>query len=153
MEVIKCLTYQAIDLTTAMAELRSPLTGGMVIFSGEVRINNKGKEVDFLEYEAYEPMAQKKITEIVAEAKAKWNLNNAYCLHRLGRLEISDCAIIVITCSVHRAEAYVANRYIIDRVKEEVPIWKNEHFTDGTNEWGNNNDCKCAEHKHHSQND
>ena len=150
MEEIQCLTYQAIDLTAAMAAMRSPFTGGMVIFSGEVRINNKGKEVDFLEYEAYEPMAQKKITEIVAQAQEKWKLNNAYCLHRLGRLDISDCAIIVITCSIHRAEAYQANRYIIDRVKEEVPIWKNEHFTDGTNEWGNNNDCKCAEKHEHS---
>jgi molybdopterin synthase catalytic subunit len=120
----------------------------MVIFSGEVRILNNGKEVDYLEYEAYEPLAQKLIMQIVNDAKEKWKLNNAYCIHRLGRLEISDCAIIVITCSVHRSEAYKANQYIIDRVKSEVPIWKNEHFTDGTNQWGSNSDCKCTTHTH-----
>lgn len=148
MKDIQCLTNEPIDLIAAIELLRSPHTGGMVIFSGEVRLSNKDKEVDYLEYEAYEPMAQKKISEIVAEAKDRWLLNDALCIHRLGRLEITDCAIIIITCGVHRAEAYEANRYIIDRVKEEVPIWKNEHFTDGTNEWGNNSDCKCAVHKH-----
>lgn len=148
MENRQYLTNKPIDLIGAIESLRSPLTGGMVIFSGEVRLSNKDKEVDYLEYEAYEPMAEKKIGEIVAEAKERWKLNDAYCIHRLGRLEITDCAIIVITCGVHRAEAYDANRYIIDRVKYEVPIWKNEHFTDGTNEWGNNSDCKCAVHTH-----
>lgn len=149
MSELNNLTYQPIDFNKVISSLRDPLTGGMVIFSGEVRNQNKNKEVSYLEYEAYEPMAEKIISEIVAEAIERWRLNNAICIHRLGRLEITDCAVIIVTCGVHRAEAYEANRYIIDRVKEEVPIWKNEHFTDGTNEWGNNKDCKCADPKHH----
>lgn len=144
------ITHHPIDLQAVMASLRNPNTGGMVLFSGEVRDSNKGKSVAFLEYEAYESMARKKIKEIVDFAITNWNLNDALCIHRIGRLEITDCAVVVITASKHRSEAYEANRYIIDRVKFEVPIWKNEHFTDGTNEWGNNSDCQCADPKHHS---
>lgn len=146
MQEIDCLTNMPIDIPALLSTLRNPLTGGLVMFSGEVRNINKGKDVVFLEYEAYEPMARKKIAEIVHDALMKWKLNNALCVHRIGKLDITDCAVVVITCSVHRAEAYEANRYIIDRVKAEVPIWKNEHFTDGTNEWGANSECKCAGH-------
>lgn len=138
------LTYGAIDIPMLLTLLRSPLTGGIVMFSGEVRNVNKGKAVSYLEYEAYENMARNKIGEIIEHAIKRWELNNALCIHRLGRLEILDCAVLVLTASMHRAQAYEANRYIIDMVKQEVPIWKKEYFTDGTFEWGNNSDCKCA---------
>jgi molybdopterin synthase catalytic subunit len=137
------LTFDRIDINKLFSSLRSPVTGGIVMFSGEVRNINKGRSVLYLEYEAYEHMAQKRIHEITAYAIQHWELNNALCVHRLGRLEISDCAIIVLTASMHRAQAYNANRYIIDTVKHEVPIWKKEYFTDGTFEWGNN--CACAD--------
>ncbi len=140
---IQILTHLPIDIPGLMASLRSPITGGIVLFSGEVRNINKGREVSFLEYEAYELMAQKKITEIVEYAIRKWELNTALCVHRLGRLEISDCAVLVLTASMHRAQAYDANRFIIDMVKREVPIWKKEYYTDGSFEWGNNIDCQC----------
>lgn len=149
MQKIDYITYQQIDLANALAALHNPQTGGIVLFSGEVRLVNKNKEVLFLEYEAYESMARLKIKEIVDFAKKEWHLNNALCVHRLGRLEICDCAVVVVTSSIHRSEAYEANRYIIDRVKSEVPIWKNEHFSDGTNEWGNNSDCNCSVHAQH----
>lgn len=145
----KVLTYEPIDIPAMLASLRSPVTGGMVMFSGEVRNINKGREVSFLEYEAYESMAQKKIMGIVDYAIQQWELNSALCIHRLGRLDITDCAVLVVTASMHRAQAYEANRYIIDKVKMEVPIWKKEYFTDGTFEWGNNSECKFAvQHQH-----
>jgi len=127
---------------------RNPNSGAVVLFSGEVRDNNKGREVTHLEYEAYEPMANKMIDEIIDEAISRFKLNQAVCVHRLGRVEISGCAVVVITGSGHRKEAYDANRYIIDRVKNEVPIWKHEFFADGTSEWGQNCDCVTDKHDH-----
>lgn len=119
-----------------------------MLFSGEVRDNNKGRKVTHLEYEAYEPMANKMIDEIIDEAISRFRLNQAVCVHRLGRVEISGCAVVVITGAGHRKEAYEANSYIIDRVKNEVPIWKHEFFADGTSEWGQNCDCLTDKHDH-----
>ena len=135
------LQHNDIQYADLFNKFRNPNSGAIVLFSGEVRDNNKGREVTHLEYEAYEPMAEKMIMEILEEATHKWKLNNAICVHRVGKVEISGCAVVVITGSAHRAEAYEANRYIIDRVKNEVPIWKHEFFTDGTSEWGQNCDC------------
>lgn len=141
------LTYNPIDIPLILSKIHSPLTGGIVLFSGEVRNKNKGRDVQYLEYEAFEIMAEKIIKEILDYARVKWMLTNAICMHRLGRLDISDCAVIVITCSAHRAEAYEANRFIIEKVKMEVPIWKKEFFADGTFEWGSNSDCKCSHYE------
>lgn len=120
---------------------RNPNSGAVVLFSGEVRGSNQGKSVDRLEYEAYEPMANSMIAAILDEAVSRWCLNKAICVHRIGTVEVMECAVVVITASAHRSAAYDANRYIIDRVKHEVPIWKHEFFTDGTSEWGEN--CEC----------
>lgn len=147
-QTFETLTFEPINIPVLLASLRSPLTGGIVMFSGEVRNINKGRAVSFLEYEAYESMAKLKIKEIVDFATGKWELNQALCVHRLGRLEIMECAVLVLTASMHRAQAYEANRYIIDMVKRDVPIWKKEHFMDGTFEWGNNSDCTCASEMH-----
>lgn len=146
---MKHIQYNDVNYSKLFDEFRNPNSGAVVLFSGEVRDNNKGREVTHLEYEAYEPMADKMIGEILEEARKRFNLNQAVCVHRLGRVEISGCAVVVITGSGHRKEAYKANQYIIDRVKNEVPIWKHEFFTDGTSEWGQNCDCVSVEHEHH----
>ncbi|HKI90625.1 MAG TPA: molybdenum cofactor biosynthesis protein MoaE [Draconibacterium sp.] len=152
---MKHLQYNGINYGKLFDGFRNPKSGAVVLFSGEVRDNNKGKEVKHLEYEAYESMANKMIAEILEEAKSRFRLNQAACVHRLGRVEISGCAVVVITGAGHRKEAYDANRYIIDRVKNEVPIWKHEFFVDGTSEWGQNCDCVTDanehEHKHHHE--
>lgn len=152
---MKHIQYNDINYRELFDEFRNPNSGAVVIFSGEVRDNNKGRQVTHLEYEAYEPMADKMIGEILKEAKTRFNLNQAACVHRLGRVEISGCAVVVITGSGHRKEAYDANRFIIDRVKNEVPIWKHEFFADGTSEWGQNCDCvthtEGHEHNHHHE--
>lgn len=140
------LTNTNIDIATLFNQAHAPITGGIVLFSGEVRGVNQGKEVAYLEYEANEPMANNAIDEILADAHKKWTLNQAICIHRLGHLAISECAVVVITASAHRNDAYLANRYIIDRVKAEVPIWKKEVYTDDTYFWGSN--CECKTHKH-----
>ena len=147
------LQYTGLNYSKLFDGFRNPNSGAVVLFSGEVRNNNKGREVTHLEYEAYEPMAKKMIGEIIEDAISRFKLNDAVCVHRLGRVEISECAVVVITGAGHRKEAYDANRYIIDRVKNEVPIWKHEFFTDGTSEWGQNCDCVTHEdeHKHNHQ--
>ncbi len=119
-----------------------PGAGAVVLFSGEVRDNNRGKEVAYLEYESHAPLAAKMIAEILQAAREKWSLQIAVARHRTGKVAIGETAVVVITASAHRSEAYAANRYIIDRIKHEAPIWKCEYFADGSHEWGNN--CNCA---------
>ena len=145
------ITKEPIDIFQYWKDVHDSETGAVVVFSGEIRGTGKGKQVAWLEYESYESMAEKVIADIVARANEKWPLNKVVCLHRIGRLEITDCAILVITCSAHRDAAYKANRYIVDEVKHMAPIWKNEIFTDGTHAWGAN--CEGCEHSYHQNPD
>jgi molybdopterin synthase catalytic subunit len=138
------ISADPIDMAGLLAAAHHPGAGAVVLFSGEVRDNNKGLAVAFLEYEAYRPLAEKMIGEILTEAREKWKLHIAVAQHRIGKVAIGDTAVVVITASAHRSEAYAANRFIIDRIKHEAPIWKCEHYTDGTKEWGNN--CHCHGH-------
>lgn len=136
-----CVVDQPIDLAGLLAAGHHPGAGAVVLLSGEVRESNNGREVAFLEYEAHIPLAEKMIAQLLTEAKERWNLSVAIAQHRIGRVGIGETAVVVITASAHRGEAYTANRYIIDRIKHEAPIWKCEHYRDGTKEWGNN--CNC----------
>ena len=131
----------SLDPVALLSRAHHPKAGAVVLFSGEVRDNNSGKSVDYLEYEAHFSMASKMIDSILTEAKSKWSLNIAIAQHRIGKVEVGECAVVVITSSAHRREAYAANRFIIDKIKHEVPIWKCEYFTDGTKEWGGS--CSC----------
>ena len=135
------LSSTPIDMPGLLARAHHPGAGAVVLFSGEVRDSNRGRPVVFLEYEAYAPLAEKMIVEILATAKTKWSLHIAVAQHRTGKVAVGDTAVVVITASAHRSEAYAANRYIIDRIKHEAPIWKCEHYADGGKEWGNN--CNC----------
>ena len=135
------ISEEPLDLVGLLKTAHHPAAGAIVLFSGEVRDHNGGKTVDYLEYEAHSSMASKMIGMILDEAKGKWNLNIAIAQHRVGRVAVSESAVVVITASAHRSEAYAANRYIIDRIKHEVPIWKCEYFSDGSKEWGGN--CNC----------
>ncbi|HZU13168.1 MAG TPA: molybdenum cofactor biosynthesis protein MoaE [Chloroflexota bacterium] len=106
--------------------------GGIVTFIGTVRDVSEGRRVEFLEYEAYEPMAMDKIRQVVDEVRARWPVDGIALQHRVGRLEIGDDAVVVAVSCPHRAEAFEACRYAIDRLKEIVPIWKKEHAEDGS---------------------
>jgi molybdopterin synthase catalytic subunit len=105
--------------------------GGMVVFIGSVRDMSEGKQVDFLEYEAYEPMALQKLHEVADVARARWPVLAMAIQHRVGRLEIGDDAVVVAVSCPHRTEAFEACHYVIDRLKEVVPIWKKEHGEGG----------------------
>lgn len=140
---IKFLSNEPLDLIGFLASAHHPFAGAVVLFSGEVRNNNIGKAVSYLEYESHDRLASKMMASIIQEAKLKWNLNIALACHRTGKVSIMESAVVVITASPHRKEAYAANRYIIDRIKHEVPIWKCEYYQDGSKQWGGN--CNCHE--------
>jgi len=131
-----------IDIPALLASSHHPKAGAIVLFSGETRDNSHGKQVDYLEYEAQEVMANKMIDDILEQAKQRWDLNFALAVHRTGKVAVSETAVVVLTASAHRSEAYAANRFIIDKIKHEAPIWKCEYFTDGSKEWGGNCNCK-----------
>jgi molybdopterin synthase catalytic subunit len=139
------VTEEIIDAAALLSAMHDPKAGAVVLFSGEVRNQSHAKEVECLYYEAYIPMAEKIICEIIKEAHLKYKLHGAICVHRIGKVEVCESAVVVITTSSHREEAYAANRYIIDSVKHEAPIWKKEIFSDGSSEWGHN--CSCHQHK------
>lgn len=138
---IPYLSDKPLEVVALLAASHHPACGAVVLFSGEVRDNSNGQTVEYLEYEVHESMANKMIAEIITEAKKKWPLNIAVAQHRSGKVAIGESAVVVITATPHRKEAYEANQYIINRIKHEVPIWKCEYFTDGTKEWGGN--CNC----------
>lgn len=138
------ITDVKIELNSLMGQAQHPASGGVVLFCGIVRNVNHGKDVDYLEYEAHPVLAESIMTDILNEAVEKWNLNFAVAVHRTGKLAIGETAVVIITSTGHRKEAYVANRFVIDKLKADVPIWKKEVFVDGSHEWGNN--CDCADH-------
>ncbi|MGH8298361.1 MAG: ThiF family adenylyltransferase [Steroidobacteraceae bacterium] len=138
----------ALDESTLRAELSDPACGGYAAFEGWVRDHNEGQRVRRLEYEAFEPLALKEGERIIAEAIARFGVEHAACVHRIGALEIGEQAVWVGAAAHHRDEAFRACRYIIDEVKHRVPIWKKEHYENGDSGWVN---CeRCAEHAEHA---
>ena len=109
--------------------------GARSVFEGTVRDTNDGHDVKKLEYECYESLAIKEGNKILGEAIEKFGLIDAFCIHRIGTLEVGETAVIVVATSGHRDEAFKGCRYIIDEVKCRVPIWKKEHYQDGETEW------------------
>ena len=105
--------------------------GAMTSFVGTVRDNNLNRRVTHLEYEAYEPLAVKALEQIHREAVAQWPGIRLAVHHRIGRLAIGDASIVIAAASAHRADAFAACRYAIERVKQIVPIWKHEFFEGG----------------------
>jgi molybdopterin synthase catalytic subunit len=112
--------------------MRAPEDGAAVIFDGFVRNNFRGRETLYLEYEAYEPMALAKITEIGAQIREKFTVSRVAIVHRLGRLNIGETSVFIVVSAPHRAAAFDACRYAIDTLKRTVPIWKKEYFADGS---------------------
>ncbi|HLR62869.1 MAG TPA: molybdenum cofactor biosynthesis protein MoaE [Lentibacillus sp.] len=106
--------------------------GAVNTFIGTVREFTKGKRTLFLEYQSYIPMAEKKLVQIGDEIQEKWGNADTAIVHRIGRLEITDIAVVISVSTPHRADAFEASRYAIERMKEIVPIWKKEHWEDGT---------------------
>lgn len=125
------ITGEKIDAAALAASLKRPADGAVVVFKGIVREQSHGRRVLYLEYEAYDAMAVRKMEEVGAEAKSKFEIHNVGILHRVGRLEIGETSVAIVVTAAHRRPAFKACHYAIDRLKQTVPIWKKEHFEDG----------------------
>lgn len=125
------ITYDALDPEAITDRVRSDTAGAVITFLGTTRNSTADRDVLYLEYEAYEPMAEKKLTEVAQEMMEKWPLTGVAISHRLGRLEISDISLVVAVSSQHRGYAFEATQYSVDRLKQMVPIWKKEYFKGG----------------------
>ncbi len=129
------VTTEPLDLQQVHGLVKSPGDGAVVTFDGIVRDNFDGREVRCLAYEAYAPMAEKKMAEIATEVRSKFAVGDIAMVHRIGRLEIGESSILIAVAAPHRQPAFEACAYAMDRVKEEVPVWKKEFFADGEAHW------------------
>jgi molybdopterin synthase catalytic subunit len=126
------ITSAVIDPAARKRELERSTAGACVTFEGWVRNHNDGEAVQALEYEAHQAIAEKEGARIVAEALERFKVAAVHCEHRVGKLAIGDCAVWVGVSADHRGAAFDACRYVIDETKARVPIWKKEHYADGS---------------------
>lgn len=128
---------RALELDDCRALLADTSCGAYASFEGWVRNHNEGREVQALDYEAYESLGVKEGERIIEEALARFEIERAACVHRVGALQLGDLAVWVGVSAHHRDAAFAACRYIIDEVKSRVPIWKKERYLDGDSGWIN----------------
>lgn len=131
-ENIERIQDQAIDLNNLLAMQAFPACGGLALFAGTVRNHHDGKEVKSLKYTAYKPLAEKMIRQIEREIEHKHQVSYVRVVHRIGHLNIGEVAIYAVARSDHRREAFAACEEAVERVKHEVPVWKEEFYTDGS---------------------
>jgi molybdopterin synthase catalytic subunit len=129
------LTREPIDYAALTDDVRSSEAGAVVLFLGTVREMTQGRRTIALNYEAYQEMAAAKMEELHQEACRRWPVTKAHIVHRLGYLELGEVSVAVAVSCPHRADAFDAARFLIDRLKEIVPIWKQENWADGTTAW------------------
>ncbi|HJM09132.1 MAG: molybdenum cofactor biosynthesis protein MoaE [Gammaproteobacteria bacterium] len=129
------ITSESIGLETIKSIGEDHSIGARSVFEGTVRNANEGHDVTKLEYECYESLAIKEGNRILLEATEMFGLIDAFCIHRIGTLDLGETAVVVVATSGHRNEAFKGCRFIIDEVKSRVPIWKKEHYRDGETEW------------------
>ena len=145
MQMCVVLTEQTIDVESVQQKVTHRNAGAIVLFLGTVREMTGDKKTCYLKYEAYSSMALKKMQQIVDEIELKWPNTRTAITHRIGELQISELAVVIAVSSPHRKDAYVANEYAIERIKEIVPIWKKEHWEDGTEWIGNQRQTVAGE--------
>lgn len=125
------ITSAALDLQALVDVVAAPGSGAVATFLGIVRDTNQGRRVLHLVYEAYEPLAERALQRILDEARDRWPSATLAVHHRIGRLAIGEASVAIAAASPHRADAFAACRYAIERVKQILPIWKHEYFEGG----------------------
>lgn len=126
------VTREALNPAALVDAVRRDECGAVVLFYGVVRNHNEGRRVQYLEYDAYEGMAEKKLREVADEIKRRFPIDEIAIAHRIGRLEVGETSLLVAVSSAHRADAFEAAHYCVDRIKQVVPIWKKEVWEDGS---------------------
>lgn len=129
------ISGQAIDIDALKQAMQQDQAGAFISFEGWVRNHHQGRSVEGLAYQAYSALAETEGEKIVAEALEKFEVLHVLCVHRTGDLAIGDCAVWVGVTAAHRDAAFAACRFVIDEVKQRVPIWKKERYQDGTSDW------------------
>ena len=129
------LTHSPLDPSAILAQVASNDAGAVVLFLGTTREFTKGRQTASLDYECYPQMAEAKLAELETQAREKWPLIHVSIVHRLGRLGLGEASIAIAVSSPHRQAAFEAGKWLIDTIKEDVPIWKQENWADGTSEW------------------
>jgi molybdopterin synthase catalytic subunit len=129
------IVTRSIDPAALLTEVASVTRGASVLFVGTVRDTNDGRAVTGIEYAAYESMAARELEAILAEAAVRFGTDDVVVEHRIGTLHLGEASVGIAVAHAHRAPAYDASRFIIEQLKRRVPIWKREHYADGTREW------------------
>jgi molybdopterin synthase catalytic subunit len=115
--------------------LSSPKDGACLLFLGVVRDHNRGRAVSGLDYEVYQGMAERTLAVIASEASHRFGTDRITVRHRIGELQVGDVSTAIAVATPHREEAYGASRYIIEELKQRLPVWKREHYLDGETHW------------------
>jgi len=129
------LTNEPIDANAVLDQVGSSRAGAVVLFLGTVREVTDGRHTESLDYECYPEMAHGKMAVLEAEARGKWPLVEVMLVHRLGHLALSEASVAVGVSSPHRQDAFEAAKWLIDTLKQVVPIWKKENWADGSSQW------------------
>ena len=125
------IVRERIDSQSLIQAIKRPEDGAVAVFEGIVRNHSRNRRTLYLDYEAYEPMALKKLEDLAEQARERFAVREVALVHRLGRLEIGETSVLIVVASAHRAAAFDACRWLIDTLKKTVPIWKKEHFEGG----------------------
>lgn len=126
------IVEEEIDVAAMISAAQRPDSGAISTFIGTTRVDESDEaSVEYLEYEAYRPMADEKLEEIGAEIRRKWEVRHVAITHRLGRVDPGEASVAIVVASPRRGAAFEASRYAIERIKEVVPIWKREVWSDG----------------------
>ncbi|MEX2180983.1 MAG: molybdenum cofactor biosynthesis protein MoaE [Gemmatimonadaceae bacterium] len=129
------IVERPLDPTALLAEVADTGSGASTLFVGTVRRVNQGRDVTGIDYTAYGPMAERELAAIVAAASERFGTERIVVEHRIGALALGEASIVIAVSHARRAQAMEAQRYVIEEVKKRVPIWKREHYADGTREW------------------
>jgi molybdopterin synthase catalytic subunit len=129
------LTYQPIQVEAVLEHVRSRETGAVVLFLGTTREFTDGRQTTSLDYECYTEMAEPTLAELETEARRRWPLVGTCIVHRLGHVALGEASVAIAVSSPHRQASFEAGQWLIDKIKEVVPIWKKENWADGTSEW------------------
>ncbi len=129
------ITTEPIDFTAVTNSVRSNRAGAVVLFMGTVREFTNDTVTSRLTYEAFVDMAEVQMQDLAEQAQKKWTLCHVNAVHRTGELALGDIAVAVAVSAAHRSAAFESGRWLLDEIKKSVPIWKKEHFADGSTEW------------------
>lgn len=139
------ITLAPLFIDRVHQEASHPGNGAVVVMSGTVRDNTNGRPVDYLEYQAYEPMALKVFADIARQIQQRWpDANSVVIHHRIGKLRIGEISVLVAVGTPHRAEGFAACQFAIDTLKHNAPIWKKEYWRDGTSAWVSLGACELS---------